>query len=1839
LALSVLALVVTLVMSIGSVNGQVSSYTFAQASGTYTALSSSTIIHASGWDDAVTSITIPFTFTFNGVAYTSCNVSSNGFITFGTTAPATNFYTPISGATGYAGAISALGRDLGSNSSTVVYGTEGAAPNRTFIIQWNNTRRYNGTTIRNGNFNFQIRLNETTNVIQIVYGTCATTYTTDLTVQVGLRGASNADFNNRATTNNWPGSTAGGANTATCNTGTGAGELPTNGLTYTWTPPVIPLNFAITSINYGTSPWCTGDTRSVTATIQNTGSTTWYASGTTNCTGNRQVAVSYKWNGDAGWDTYSNNRNPLPSNVAPGASVSVTFNIQSPNGNPLGSNNFSINLIQQECAWFTSTYTSPAITIVTVPTIATTPSPANSATGVCYSGTGAITSVSWAAVSSATSYDVYFGAGSLPGTVTANVAINSYNCGTLAANTTYYWKVVAKNSCGSATGSSTWTFTTGTTPCYCTPTYTSGCSNGIDIITNVVLENLTNNSGTTCPGTNYIYYSSLTVPALSQGSIYTVAVTVGNDPDNWVAVWLDFNNDGDFADAGEYFNGGNPGSNGTANISITVPVGATLGTTRMRLRGGEDSNISLQSYACGASPSGFGECEDYIVNIVGPAPATPGNPTSNSPSCSGVTITANGSAPAGEIWYWQTSASGTDMSSSGATYVVTSSGTYYIRSRRISDGVWGAAANIAVVVNSAPTSVNAGSDVTICNGSSVQLSGSASEPIIFGSNTFNFTSSGYDGGFAYYLGDYVEGVTSGLPVNAVITSITYTTSVLYYGTDHCGSYYGSEFYVNGSYISDACNVSNQSYAGLNGQPANNQTFRLWLYDIDDADDYIDLGLTLTINYSVTPQLSYSWLPTTGLNNPNISNPIATPTATTTYTMTATANGCSVSDDVTVTLGTIPAVPTVSNDGPVCYGNTIDLTSNGLAPGVNTAYYDASTNTNSVSYDATIDNFTMEMWVKPTGTIVLTTQATSGISANLTPGSYDQKFVVFPGHGGASNGGVGISVGTNGLAVYEHGDGYFASLLVWSGTISNWTHISVVYINKTPNLYINGNYVKTGLTSLRSQVFPTAGFGAGYGNYVGYVDNYRIWNTVRTETQIRQNMYLELPVPTTGMIAHYQLNNNTSASVGNSLTNNGGTFSAPDFYTYTWTGTSAPAASINETQTTGSLASSGNYSVIASGGGCPGTTSTNTSVTVRPEFTPGSINAAGETICQGDDPANIASSVASSGGDNAITYKWQANGSDIALSNSANYNPPAGLLENTTYTRWAKDNTCNTSWTQSSGSWIVTVTQAPYPAGIAAGDYFWTGADNTSWDDTDNWLYYDGSDYSVATVLPTSASDVFIQSYSGTCAITNAITSAASTVYCEDLNIETGLTLGGLSTIEVTGNWTNSGTFVAGTGTVAFNGASTQTVNAGGSSFNNVTFNNTANTNADIAIANPMVIEGNATFTNGIVVYSGTGSLTFGDNASSNGGSSNSFVYGSVIKTGSIPFLFPIGDIRMRDIGAGNTLYKILATAGIEPSASTTVTANYRFTNSGEPDWWEHGGNMDATIHHVSDREYWSINSSVDLTSVTLYWSNNTHANGAVCTHSFCDGDNVFTPADVVVAYWNGNKWIDAQFNSGGSSAAHDQGYIQSRFTVPFGAKGNSFITFGSKSGETPLPVDLVDFNANCDNGKVEINWTTASEINNDYFIIEKSNDMSKFVEVNRTIGAGNSNSIKNYQVMDRNDSGTTYYRLTQVDFDGKTTIYAPIVVKCQEFNLITPSLVVYPNPFNNEINIIFENIANEEVTVEIFDQTGRIILTKKINTTQTSTYTTIDLSELKPAVYNLRTKSDTYLFNNKIIKK
>lgn len=227
------------------VNAQVSAYLFSEELGSYSEITGGTVAYAAPWDNhtagAAVLANIGFTFDYDSSLYTTCYISPNGFITFGATQPTATTYAPISIATGYEGAISAMGRDLISNTESITYRTIGAAPNRIFVVQWKDAERKTNT----GVLNFQIRLYETSNEVRLHYGFCFPDDTTVTTIQVGLRGPSNAflpNVNNRLQSgtninNTWfTRSVKGTANTSSMRVSTA--EYPENGLLYKFERPL-----------------------------------------------------------------------------------------------------------------------------------------------------------------------------------------------------------------------------------------------------------------------------------------------------------------------------------------------------------------------------------------------------------------------------------------------------------------------------------------------------------------------------------------------------------------------------------------------------------------------------------------------------------------------------------------------------------------------------------------------------------------------------------------------------------------------------------------------------------------------------------------------------------------------------------------------------------------------------------------------------------------------------------------------------------------------------------------------------------------------------------------------------------------------------------------------------------------------------------------------------------------------------------------------------------------------------------------------------------------------------------------------------------------------------------------------------------------------------------------------------------------------------------------------------------------------------------------------------------------------------------------------------------------
>ena len=610
----------------------VSAYTFSQnAAGTYVPLTAarSVVFLATAsatsdpglGDDRIFNLasgTIPFSFTFNGTAYTGINISTNGFITFGATAPGTTVYTCISNTTAYSGAIAALSRDQSGNTAAanlgeISYEVLGTGTNRTFVIQWAKFRRFSSSATFTENYNYQIRLNEgggvtTAQTIDIVYGACTSTTTTSSTTipQVGLRGATNADFNDRTTTTSWTASTLGGTNAVSMRHTTTVN--PATGLTFTYTPPSGCTVATGGTITPATFSKCAG----TTYTMASTG----FSGGT---------GTTYQWkssltNGGPYADVVGGTGATTTSYTTPSLTTGVYY--------------YVMVTTCSGCGPCSNTSSQLTLTVNALPTVTATPSSgsicspggspvsitAGGASTYTWSPTTGLTPTTGSPVSAnptaSTTYTVT-GTDANGCTGTATSAITIAPAVILSSVT-----ATPNNVCSG--GTSTLQANAGfPTPTYCASTHASGCSG--DEVNHVVLTDVSpstiidNVTGATCGGTSHQSYFPGTNILDVGATPHVLSLSFGSDGSQYFGAWIDYDQNGVFS-ASEFLGASaNAGSSGTIGVTFSVPVLAFNGKTRMRIVGGNDSPVT-SGQACGASSSGFGETQDYDVTIVNGSP-------------------------------------------------------------------------------------------------------------------------------------------------------------------------------------------------------------------------------------------------------------------------------------------------------------------------------------------------------------------------------------------------------------------------------------------------------------------------------------------------------------------------------------------------------------------------------------------------------------------------------------------------------------------------------------------------------------------------------------------------------------------------------------------------------------------------------------------------------------------------------------------------------------------------------------------------------------------------------------------------------------------------------------------------------------------------------------------------------------------------------------------------------------------------------------------------------------------------------------------------------------------
>ena len=200
---------------------------------------------------------------------------------------------------------------------------------------------------------------------------------------------------------------------------------------------------------------------------------------------------------------------------------------------------------------------------------------------------------------------------------------------------------------------------------------------------------------------------------------------------------------------------------------------------------------------------------------------------------------------------------------------------------------------------------------------------------------------------------------------------------------------------------------------------------------------------------------------------------------------------------------------------------------------------------------------------------------------------------------------------------------------------------------------------------------------------------------------------------------------------------------------------------------------------------------------------------------------------------------------------------------------------------------------------------------------------------------------------------------------------------------------------------------------------------------------------------------------------------------------------------------------------------------------------------------------------------------------------------------------------------------------------------NAFTTVASNNTST-LPVKLSYFEAKKVNDNVKLVWFTSSEINNKGFDVERSIDGKTFETIAFVKGEGNSNSNVMYTSIDENpfvinQVQKLYYRLNQIDFDGKSS-FSPIR-EVSVNDVFDNEISIYPNPFTNELNIETLNTENAICTIQVVDISGRILInqteavTKGLGTIKLS-----NTSNLSAGIYMVKISNNGIVKTIKIVK-
>ena len=266
--------------------------------------------------------------------------------------------------------------------------------------------------------------------------------------------------------------------------------------------------------------------------------------------------------------------------------------------------------------------------------------------------------------------------------------------------------------------------------------------------------------------------------------------------------------------------------------------------------------------------------------------------------------------------------------------------------------------------------------------------------------------------------------------------------------------------------------------------------------------------------------------------------------------------------------------------------------------------------------------------------------------------------------------------------------------------------------------------------------------------------------------------------------------------------------------------------------------------------------------------------------------------------------------------------------------------------------------------------------------------------------------------------------------------------------------------------------------------------------------------------------------------------------------------------------------------------------------------------------------------SLPAISITVTDPTNTTAVAKIKIMYGKPGSNILPVAlDSVIA----NTFNFTDYNATNGST----GYYFAEITIA----GNRIITAPVwYTYNTALPVSLLSFTAAINNNKTtSVSWVTSAEINNKLFVVERSIDGTRFFAIDSVAGKGNSSLQNKYAIIDANPvDGLNYYRLKQVDNDGKTTYSNVVSVNLNK--AIINYFTVYPNPVNSQLTLNINSKIEQAAKLIITDVFGRTLQTAKLQLSKGNQLQTIAINQLATGTYNVTIMFNDTQLTKKVVK-